>query len=107
MSMKKLFYLLVLCFSTTKVLGQIGTVKSFEQTTQKSDTVYYLLDTTGTPHNEQMWRLEYDPPMMYAAILCPCVDDKDMPAFSYRTDVKVKQVWESAELARHKLLSLP
>lgn len=79
---------------------------SFAQQKVKSDTVYYLLDTSHTPLKDRMWQIDEDGPFKLAILQCPCLNSKDKPIFTFRTkepNAKIK----SGDLKNYNLTSLP
>ncbi|OJW13325.1 MULTISPECIES: hypothetical protein [unclassified Mucilaginibacter] len=55
----------------------------------KIDSVYHILPENKSNFNGSIWKFEYDAPVMYAKLQCPCLDNYGMPVFSYKlTDEK-------------------
>ena len=67
------------------IFGQFNT---FAQTGNKTDSIYYLLDTAKTPVTDRMWDIHVDKGSIFGndksyVIQCPCLKDGGKPTFFY------------------------
>jgi hypothetical protein len=88
-------------YTLTAILLLLGT-QVFSQKSKK-DTIYYLLDTTKTPANDQMWKIGIEGPFKYFKYQCACLDFKSSPAFIHNTAERGRQIKAISD----KLWTLP
>jgi hypothetical protein len=82
--------------------------KSFAQSGQKVDSVYYLFDTTKVPTRERMWHTHYEKGVTdnYYEIQCPCLHNNGKPTFMYAGEINPTFI-SKGYLESIKLIGLP
>lgn len=85
-----------------------SSVKLFAQGLKTNDSLYYLLDTTKTPVNERLWRIETNSQFKLYTLNCPCLKYNGMPQFFYSLTEAgdPAQVMTKTGLKRLKLIAL-
>jgi hypothetical protein len=76
----KFFLILLLfscCFSISKA-----------QTQNKSKSIYFLVSSPTNKIVNDMWKIEYDDPISYYILQCPCLANNQQPIFSYNNTDK-------------------
>jgi micrococcal nuclease len=72
----------------------------------KTDSTYFLIDTTKTNVTDRMWIINGDNLYKNYTLQCPCLKFNGMPTFFYQTNDKFKFI-DKAQLKAIKLISLP
>ncbi|MEB0261607.1 MULTISPECIES: hypothetical protein [unclassified Mucilaginibacter] len=74
---------------------------------QSVDSVYYIINTNKNYDKDGMWKFEYDAPVMYCILQCPCLKNDERPIFSYKTTEKNKVILSNDKLSLYHLVNLP
>jgi hypothetical protein len=78
------------------------------QKSQKTDSIYYLIDTTTTLKNDRMWDVhEESPALKFYEIKCSCLKYNSRPTFGYDLDRNKGTIISKKDLLAIKLISLP
>ncbi|WP_295650158.1 hypothetical protein [uncultured Mucilaginibacter sp.] len=75
------------------------------QTSKKTDYIYCLIDTAGTPENARMWNIGIEGPFKCFAIECPCLEYGREPTLFYRLPMQ-GQIITREQLNKFHLISL-
>jgi len=83
-------------------------IKAYSQKGSKTDSIFFLVDTTKTPVNERMWGIDSTSLYKNYVIKCPCLRFNGMPTFFYSiTEKEGKgELINASELKTLKFISL-
>lgn len=81
-------------------------LSAFAQDIPKIDSVYYVISSAKTSNKDTMWKFNYDEPIMYCVLQCPCLKNNEMPILSYKKGIN-KVIINEDKLRLYHLTNLP